>query len=148
MKLIRYFFVGGAAALVDFGIFAALARVAGLPWFPVALFSFAVATGVNYVLSVRHVFDSGIRFSRRNELMLVYLASGVGLGINQGMLWLGIESAHIDMLLAKLCATGTVFFWNYGVRRYFIFKDHSSEVAAAADVPALECPARYPASDA
>jgi putative flippase GtrA len=125
MKLVRYFFVGGVAALVDFSIFALLARVAELPWFPVAIFSFAMATLVNYVLSVRHVFESGIRFSRRREMILVYAVSGVGLGINQGVLWMCIESAQLDLLLGKILATGTVFFWNYAGRHYFIFSERS-----------------------
>ena len=146
MKLVRYFFVGGAAALVDFSLFALLARVAGLPWFPVALFSFTMATLVNYVLSVRHVFESGIRFSRRHELMLVYLVSAVGLAINQGALWFGIEAAHLDMLVAKLGATGAVFFWNYGARRYFIFSERISHVAF--DDPDLDCSSTGPGRDA
>jgi len=146
MKLVRYFFVGGAAALVDFSLFALLARAAGLPWFPVALFSFTVATLVNYVLSVRHVFESGIRFSRRHELMLVYLVSAVGLAINQGALWFGIESAHVDMLVAKLGATGAVFFWNYVARRYFIFSERVRHVAF--DDPGLDCSSTGPGRDA
>jgi putative flippase GtrA len=125
MKLVRYFFVGGVAALVDFSIFALLARVSELPWFPVAIFSFAMATLVNYVLSVRHVFESGVRFSRRHEMILVYAVSGVGLGINQGVLWMCIESAQLDLLLGKILATGTVFFWNYAGRHYFIFSERS-----------------------
>jgi putative flippase GtrA len=145
MKLVRYFFVGGAAALVDFGLFALLARVAGLPWFPVALFSFTLATLLNYLLSVRHVFESGIRFTRRHELMLVYLVSAVGLAINQVVLWFGIESARVDMLVAKLIATGTVFFWNYGARRYFIFNERVS--GAALDDVQLDCSSTGPGRD-
>lgn len=146
MKLVRYFFVGGAAALVDIGLFTLLARVAGLPWFPVALFSFAMATLVNYVLSVRHVFESGIRFSPRHELLLVYVASAVGLGINQTVLWLGIEWVHVDMLIAKLCATGTVFFWNYAARRYFIFNERPEPDTADSD-SALSYGSGCPAGD-
>jgi putative flippase GtrA len=120
--IVRYFLVGGTAALVDWVLFGVLAQLLGLPWFPVALFSFLAATLVNYILSIRHVFRSGTRFSTRHEMALVFLVSGVGLIINQSILWILIERAHWNMLLGKIQATGVVFLWNYGARRFFIFR--------------------------
>lgn len=123
MKIVRYFFVGAAAAAVDIGIFGLLAKGMGLPWFWVGMFSFVLATAVNYRLSVRHVFVSGVRFSRHHEAVLVYVVSAVGLAINQAVLWLLIERWLWDVLLAKLVATASVFFWNYGARRHLIFRE-------------------------
>jgi putative flippase GtrA len=120
--IVRYFFVGGVAALVDWTLFGVLARWLGLPWFPVALFSFVAATGVNYILSIRHVFRSGTRFSSHHELAMVFLVSGIGLVINQAILWVLIERVHWDMLLGKILATGVTFLWNYSSRRFFIFR--------------------------
>jgi putative flippase GtrA len=124
MKVVRYFFVGATAASVDFLIFAILVKGFELPWFPVAIFSFILATAVNYVLSIRHVFQSGARFARRTEIGLVFLVSGIGLILNQSVLWVLIEKIFMDVLLAKVLATATVFFWNYGIRHSFIFKVH------------------------
>jgi len=118
----RYFLVGGVAAAVDIGIFTVFARLLGFPWFPVAVIGFVLATVVNYVLSVRHVFDSGVRFAPRVEIAFSFLVSVVGLGINQAVLWYFIEMAHVDLIIAKLTATGSVFFWNYYGRKHFIFK--------------------------
>jgi putative flippase GtrA len=120
--IVRYFFVGGTAAIVDWTIFAVGAQVGGLPWFPVALFSFVTATAVNYFLSIRYVFRSGVRFSRGHELAIVFLVSAFGLIVNQAILWVLIERAHWNMLLCKIDATGVVFVWNYSARRYFIFR--------------------------
>jgi len=123
MKLIRYFCVGGAAAVVDITLFSALAQFAGFPWFPVAVFSFVVATLVNYFLSINYVFDSGVRFSKRHELVLVFLASSAGLAANQVILWMLIEVQGVHLVGAKVIATGGVFAWNYAARRLFIFRD-------------------------
>ena len=117
----RYFLVGGAAACVDIGLFLAFAKGLGLPYLRVAAASFVIATLVNYVLSVRFVFRSGQRFGRRWEIALVYLVSGVGLAINQAILFMCVEWMHLGLLLAKLAATGTVFSWNYLARRFFVF---------------------------
>ena len=147
MKLVRYLFVGGAAAIVDFVLFMLLAWGAGWPWFPTAVLSFSLATLVNYALSIRHVFESGVRFSQGHELILVYLVSAIGLTVNQAVLWFGIETAHIDMLAAKLGATGTVFFWNYAARRYFIFNHDRRPSDDTVDVAPLDYAGGQPARD-
>jgi putative flippase GtrA len=119
--LARYFVVGGVAACVDIGLFMAFARGMGLPYLPVSVASFVLATLVNYLLSIRFVFVSGQRFRRRWETALVFAVSAMGLVINSAILWLCVERAHATLLLAKLVATGTVFFWNYLARRFFVF---------------------------
>ncbi len=122
MRFVRYFLVGGIAAAVDIGIFAIFAKILGYDYLAVAAVGFTLATLVNYVLSVRHVFESGVRFGRRQEIGLVYLVSGVGLAINQLVLYLGIDVLGQEMILAKLVATGVVFVWNYAIRSRFVFR--------------------------
>jgi putative flippase GtrA len=122
MKIVSYFFVGAAAAAVDIGIFTAAVKVLQLDWFFVALFSFVLATAVNYVLSIHYVFESGIRFKKQAEVSLVFVVSSVGLAINQSVLWLLIEAAYLEELLSKVMATCAVFLWNYVARSRYIFK--------------------------
>jgi putative flippase GtrA len=123
LKIARYFLVGGLAALVDILLFAVLVKGFDFGWLGSAAFSFCVATLVNYVLSVRHVFESGVRFGKRHEMVLVFAVSAIGLLINQAVLGMLIEGGGIDVLLSKVAATGSVFFWNYGARRHFIFRE-------------------------
>ena len=122
MKIVRYFFVGGAAGVIDFLLFALLVKFFRFYWFPAAMASFVTATAANYWLSIRHVFDSGVRFSRQHEVALVFFVSGIGLAINQFILWILIETLQWDPLLAKVFATSAVFFWNFSARHKFIFK--------------------------
>ena len=117
----RYFFVGGAAACVDIGLFALLAKGLGMPYLQVASASFVLATLVNYLLSIRYVFVSGQRFRRRWEVAMVFLVSALGLALNSAVLWLCVEMAHEDLLVGKVVATGVVFFWNYFARRVLVF---------------------------
>ena len=121
-RIARYFVVGGVAACVDIGLFMLFAQHYGYPYLRVGALSFIAATLVNYWLSIRFVFVSGARFRRRWELAMVFAVSAVGLVINQAILALCVESLRFGLLAAKLVATGVVFFWNYGARRYFVFK--------------------------
>lgn len=120
-RIARYFFVGGAAACVDIGLFWLFAQQLGLPYLRVSAASFVVATLVNYWLSIRFVFVSGARFRRRWEVAMVFAVSAVGLALNQTILALCVESLAFALIPAKLVATGVVFFWNYFARRVLVF---------------------------
>jgi putative flippase GtrA len=122
MRIVRYLFVGGAAAFVDIGLFTVFARLLGYDYLIVAACTFIVATGVNYGLSVRHVFESRVRFSRPYEVALVFAVSAIGLGINQGVLFVAVNKLGNELVISKAVATGVVFFWNYLIRANFVFK--------------------------
>jgi putative flippase GtrA len=122
MRLARYFCVGGIAAVVDIGLFFLFASVWGFNYLLVGAGSFTVAAVVNYQLTIRHVFASGTRFTRRKEFVCVYLVSFMGLLLNQGILYLAVDIFSLDMMLSKCMAIGLVFFWNYLARKHFVFR--------------------------
>ncbi|OGT69350.1 MAG: hypothetical protein A3J38_01575 [Gammaproteobacteria bacterium RIFCSPHIGHO2_12_FULL_45_9] len=125
-QLIRYFWVGAAATVIDFALFFFLVKIIGLFWFISAILSFLLSALFNYQLSIRYVFTAGARFRKHSEITLVFLASSLGLGLNQGILYLCIEQLHTPLLFAKVCATGLVFFWNFGIRRSYLFKSSAT----------------------
>jgi len=122
MRVVRYFFVGAVAATVDIGLFALLVHGFGLNYLAVGAVTFILATSVNYALSIRVVFRSGARFTRRQEIVLVFAVSALGLVLNQLVLYAGVAQFSAPPVLAKVMATGAVFFWNYGARAHFVFK--------------------------
>jgi len=120
-NIVRYFVVGGVCALVDLGILMLFAQVLGYPYLRVSAASFLIATLLNYFLSVRFVFVSGLRFHKRWEVVLVFVVSAVGLGLNQLILALCVEQVGLNLFFSKVTATGCVFFWNYFARRVLVF---------------------------
>ncbi|WP_428420663.1 GtrA family protein [Methylibium sp.] len=122
MRIVRYLFAGGVAALVDWSIFWGLANELQLQYQIAATISFLLATLTNYIVSIRYVFESGVRYSRRREAALVYLVSALGLGINLIVLQILVGGYGFHLMVAKISATAIVFFWNYFSRATFIFK--------------------------
>ena len=120
-RIARYFGVGAVAACVDISLFMLFANYFGLPYLRVGAGTFVIATLVNYWLSVRFVFVSGKRFTRRWEVLLVFAVSAIGLALNQAILLACVDGWHFHLLAAKVTATGMVFFWNYFARRLFVF---------------------------
>lgn len=123
MPFIKYFFVGGTAAIVDIGLFALFASHLGWHWLPVSIFTFCLATLVNYFLSIKYVFKSGSKHKKHIEIIGVFIVSSLALLVNQLFLYLFIEWLNWHLIISKLLATLSVFFWNYFGRSRIIFKN-------------------------
>ena len=109
----KYFVVGGVSACVDIGFFFVFAKLLGFHYLAMATLGFMIAVPVNYFLSIRFVFPSGIRFSGVQELALVYLVSSIGLALHLAVLYLAVDMVGLELMLSKFIATGSVFFWNF-----------------------------------
>lgn len=127
MKMIKYFMVGFIAAITDISLFYLFTRVSGYNYLIVAFFSFVIATLVNYILSIKYVFQSQIKFSKKQEISLIYLVSGMAIIINQISLFILIDLFSMEMISSKVMATVLIFFWNYYLRSNFIFKEEEKD---------------------
>jgi len=121
MQIVKYFFVGGAAAVVDIGLFSIFAGYLGWPWIPVSIVTFILATLTNYLLSIQFVFESGARHKKHVEVFGVFIVSCLALLVNQIILYLTIEILVWHLIFSKIVTTGVVFFWNYYGRSKFVF---------------------------
>ncbi len=119
-KFAKYFVVGGLAALTEWLLFVVIVYFVHWHYIPAAIISFVIATGVNYALSLIIVFKRG-RHSLHREVLLVYMASGIGLMINVAVLALLVKSANGHLIAAKIGATGVAFIWNFISRHLWIF---------------------------
>lgn len=116
-----YFLVGGLCALIDLSIFSIFTLLFYFPWVIVSVFSFCVATLINFILSSKFVFINR-KANKKKEIIGVYIVSGIGLLINQFFLYLLIENANQNLIIAKITSTGIVFLWNYYSRKNLVFK--------------------------
>jgi putative flippase GtrA len=119
-QLFKYFFVGATAALIDWLFYWILVNYGAVHYLLAAVISFNIATLVNYLLSVKWVFNSG-RYSKYIEISLVFLVSLLGLLFNELFLYLFKEIFNLHFMISKVAATGIVFFWNYLSRKKLIF---------------------------
>lgn len=117
----KYFLVGGTSALIDWSLFALLLYGLDIHYLLSGAISFAVATGVNYFLSVRFVFGVGRR-SRHQRILLLTMVSAIGTVFNLGLLTLGIDVLEVQPMVAKVFATGAIFGWNFLLRYFFVFQ--------------------------
>ena len=119
-KFISYFFVGGMAAIVEWITFA-IANVF-LNYMISTVIAFILATTANYILGRVLTFKNYKK--KKNDVLLVFIVSGVGLLLNMLFMYILISILHFPIeFIAKVISTGLVFLWNYISRILFIYKE-------------------------
>lgn len=124
IKLVLYLFVGGTAALFEWGLFYVFIHylLNGLGWGVTTALAFCLATLFHYFLGNILVFDSGSRYERGKELSLVFLVSIMGLGFNLLLMYLFVTLLGWEPMLSKVLTSCIVVVWNYLSRKKWIFR--------------------------
>ncbi len=117
-QLGRYLLTGGAAAVVDIGVFAAAYRL-GLPVIAAAALSFCIAAIVNYALTARFVFGSD---SSARQFALFFAFAAIGLTINVGVTVLLASRLGLLPELAKVGGIGVAFLANFAMNKWIVFR--------------------------
>lgn len=130
IKVILYLFVGGTAALVEWGLFYLFFYylLAGLGLSVDALtlvattLAFCLSTLYHYFLGNVLVFDSGSKYNKGKELSLVFLVSIMGLAFNLMFMYAFVGWFNWNPMVAKVVTSCIVVVWNYLSRKKWIFR--------------------------
>jgi len=60
---------------------------------------------------------------RRAEFAIFALVGIAGLGLTELILFIGTEGVGLDYRLSKLFAVGVVLMWNFGARKFLLFRE-------------------------
>lgn len=139
-QIIKFGFVGGICFLIDFaistGIFHLLNRVTSRNIATAAggFFGFTISVVVNYILSMKFVFERKEDMSRKKEFVIFVILSLIGLGLNEVILLACsagydasafLPAAFNDTLwfaVSKVIATAIVMVYNFISRKIILEK--------------------------
>ena len=130
IKVILYLFVGGTAALVEWGLFylffyyllAGLGLSVDTLTMVATALAFGLSTLYHYFLGNILVFDSGSKYNKSKELSLVFLVSIMGLVFNLVLMYIFVGLLAWQPMFAKVLTSCIVVVWNYLSRKKWIFK--------------------------
>ena len=122
-QFISYFFVGGAAALVEWVAYFLFDNILHLFYMLATILAFFCSTTVNWILGRVTTFKEKQYEKKGKEAFLVFFVSGIGLLFNLFLMFLFVDKLHLFGLLSKILATGIVFVWNFLSRKFLIYKD-------------------------
>lgn len=120
-KFLKFGIVGFSGVFVDFGVTWLGRERFKLNQYVANSIGFCVAVLSNYALNRLWTFEShdpnvGLQFAK------FLLASLVGLGLNNGLIYLLNGKMKLNFYAAKLLATGLVMIWNFWANYTFTFK--------------------------
>lgn len=119
VQFFRYLFVGGSASIVDLIIFFLLIQYLGMHYLWAAFIAYMFGLMWNYTLGLLWVFKS--KHPRLLEFLMVFGIALGGLFWTELLLWLTVEFVHLVPLVAKFIILWIVLFWNFGMRKLFVF---------------------------
>ena len=119
-QFMKFGIVGVIAFVIDYGVMIFLTEVFGVPYLISTTVSFVVSVIFNYFASMRFVFERKDDMSRRREFIIFIVLSVCGLGINDLLMWLMVDSLYIDYRLSKIVVTVVVAVWNFVTRKIFL----------------------------
>jgi putative flippase GtrA len=115
---VRYFLMASVIVGVEYGSYLGMLW-AGLNYLLAVPISMAVGIILNWYFSRVFVFKNR-RHAAHKEFMLVLLASLVGVGIQLLVTYLVVRAMD-SPAAGKLLAILVTFFWNYYIRKRYIF---------------------------
>ena len=122
VQLFRYFFVGGFAFIIDFCALFLLTEYLNLYYLLSAPLAFLLGLIINYLLSIKWVFDKRNINKKSVEFVIFALVGIVGLLLNQVFIWFFTEIINLYYMLSKIISSGIVFLWNFSLRKYLLFR--------------------------
>ena len=118
-QLLKFGLVGVIAFLIDFSLFALLTKI-GINYLIAQVISFSISLAFNYWASIKWVFDAKRQTSK--EAIIFIVLSIIGLGINELLLYIGVDKFKFNELIVKLFATAVVMIYNLITRKLIIEK--------------------------
>jgi putative flippase GtrA len=110
--LLWFIFVGAISSLVDIGLLYYLCEYGGIWYIPAAAASYCCGILVSYGLNKYLTFHDRTR-NYLTQFTTFAVISISCLMVNICIIWLAVELASLNYLVAKVIATFCAFFWNY-----------------------------------
>ena len=120
LQFCKFGLVGILCFCIDYGFMIFLKEVVAMSYFLSSGISFSVSVLVNYILSMRFVFQGKQDMSKWQEIAIFTVLSVIGLVFNQIIMYLLVEFFAIFYAIAKIFATMTVTIFNFISRKIYL----------------------------
>jgi len=117
----RYLVASVVALAADASLYLGLIRFFGLHYLAAAPVGYVVGVLIIYFLSTRWVFSNRRLMSARREFLIFVSIGGIGLALNQGVIFFCVEKLFTSYELAKLASAAIVFGFNFSGRKLLLF---------------------------
>lgn len=122
LQIFKFLFVGGLAFVIDYVSLIICKEIFHLSTLLSSGIAFTISVIVNYILSVKWVFDVDKSKSKKQNFIVFIIFSIIGLVITEIIMYLGSDILKISYLIVKIIATAIVMVFNFVTRKLFLEK--------------------------
>ncbi len=119
-QVMRFGVVGGIAFAIDYSVLFILTDIVGIYYLVSSCVAFSVSVIFNYIASILWVFDVDKNKDSKKMFCVFLFLSIIGLGINQIIMWIGVEYISLYYMLVKIGATAIDMVYNFITRKIFM----------------------------
>ena len=119
-QIIKFGGVGVLCFLIDFGVLYLLTDIFSFYYLVSAAISFTVFVIVNYLLSVKFVFETNPEYSQTRNFILFIIFSVIVLLLTEAIMKIGVDFFNWNYMAVKIIATAIVMVYNFITRKIFL----------------------------
>ena len=123
-QIIKFGGVGVVCTAIEYVLLFVMESLLSVDLLWATAISFLISTVINYILSVKFVFQVNNGMDKKTNATVFVVMSLIGMGINQAIMQAGvwILGPAMDKLymLVKILATGLVMVYNFITRKLFL----------------------------
>src|ERR1700677_541532 len=131
IQFLKFGLVGVSNTLIAFAVYTLLFKGFGVWYLAASAIGFALGAVNGFLLNRRWTFSGHVGDA------LTPVRWGVvqtcGLGVDEALLYVLVHDAHLDKLLAQVCATAVVTVTTFFVNRAWTFRVHTPVAVADAE---------------
>ena len=121
IQFIKFCVVGASGLLVDFGITYLCKEKIKLNKYIANSLGFIAAASSNYLLNRMWTFENTDP-NISTQYLLFIIISLIGLGINNGLIYLVLRKRDYNFYIVKVFAIAVVTLWNFFMNFFFTFQ--------------------------
>lgn len=121
IQFIKFCVVGASGLLVDFGITYLCKEKIKLNKYIANSLGFIAAASSNYLLNRMWTFENTDP-NISTQYLLFIIISLIGLGINNGVIYLVLRKRDYNFYIVKIFAIAVVTLWNFFMNFFFTFQ--------------------------
>ena len=130
LQFVKFGIVGISNTLLTFAVYTVLLKVFGVWYLAASAIGFVAGATNGFLLNRRWTFSGHVGDSLTPVRWAV--VQGVGLGLNEGLLFGLVHHAGLDELVGQACATAVVTVLTFFANRAWTFRMHHHDVVSAA----------------
>lgn len=121
-QIFKFGIVGVICTILDYAIMIVLKELFNVHYLIASGIGFSVSVVVNYVLSMKYVFQGKEGTDKRKEFISYIILSVIGLGLDQLTMGFMVEILGVWYVIAKAFSTGVAMVYNFISRKLLIEK--------------------------